>query len=85
MQDGSFVSVGMLKTIHRNKSRSKQVKAGSSASLSLSLIDQLPCVRIGMVLVEDNSIEDDDLCGTSFFQVNFQLILLFKTCPTLLK
>lgn len=71
MQDGSFVSVGMLKTIHRNKSRSKQVKAGSSASLSLSLIDQLPCVRIGMVLVEDNSIEDDDLCGTSFFQVNF--------------
>lgn len=66
LQDGSFRSVGIIKSVHRNKAPCRMVKAGQSASLSFSMMEQLPPLRSGMVLVPE---DDDDHYGTFFFQV----------------
>lgn len=69
--DGDFHSVGIVKSVHRNKAPCRVVKAGQSASLSFSNINQLPPLRSGMVLIPE---DDEDHYGTYFFQVSLPTV-----------
>jgi GTPase len=70
LEDGSFRSVGIVKSVHRNKAPCRMVKAGQSASLSFSLMHKLPPLRSGMVLIPE---DDEDHYGTFFFQVSYRI------------
>lgn len=62
-----------IKNIYRNKHKCRFVRPNQSASLSFSMIDELPLLRHGMVLLPDN---EDTIDCTYFFQVISSLFLL---------
>lgn len=68
LPDGSFHAV-TVHTIHRNKAPCRVVRAGQSASLSFTPMQELPSLRSGMVLLSDSG-NIDEPYGTYFFQVS---------------
>lgn len=62
--NGEFYS-GVVKSIHRNKFPCKSIKSNQSASVCFSVVNDLPILRSGMVLVADN----DETLACAFFQV----------------
>ena len=66
--NGEFYS-GVVKSIHRNKFPCKSIKSNQSASVCISLTDDSPLIRSGMVLVDK-----DDLSSSVFFQATVVVI-----------
>lgn len=66
--NGEFYS-GVVKSIHRNKFPCKSIKSNQSASVCISLADDYPILRNGMVLVNKN-----ETSASVFFQATIVVI-----------
>ncbi|KAG5681741.1 hypothetical protein PVAND_011150 [Polypedilum vanderplanki] len=68
--NGEFYK-GVIKSIHRNKFPCKEIRPNQSASICLSLNDETPILRSGMVLIADN---DECELSSVFFQATVAVI-----------